>query len=241
LGQRNNSAHQKLESLERWSARATLLILLGIIADIALLFWFPHAGTERLAGTAANVVIALGLAIEYVVILRAIIETGKANRESDEKIAEANERAIKADLARVELEAKLAPRSLSKEQFEILGTLAGKVDTICITAMSDFEATRFAAQIKDALIDAGITVIDSDQRIGLVWTELYLVFPSPVENFHSEPLYVTFCAAGLSVGANDRRSVPMGDLPLDMPVIMVGTKKPLGPGYTSAVRVIGTQ
>jgi hypothetical protein len=97
LGQRKNDPHQKLESLERWSARATLLILAGIVVDIGLLFWFPHERIERLGGTIANALIAVGLIIEYLVILRAIVATGNANRESDEKIAAAEARAAEAN------------------------------------------------------------------------------------------------------------------------------------------------
>jgi hypothetical protein len=35
FGQRKNDPHQRLEELERWSARATLLIFLGIVVEIA--------------------------------------------------------------------------------------------------------------------------------------------------------------------------------------------------------------
>jgi len=36
FGQTKKDAHQKLQALERWSARATLLILLGIVVDKAI-------------------------------------------------------------------------------------------------------------------------------------------------------------------------------------------------------------
>ena len=70
---------------------------------------------ERLGATAANVLIAVGLAIEYFVILTAIVASGEANRESDEKVAEANERAAEANqkaeterLDRLTLESELS-------------------------------------------------------------------------------------------------------------------------------------
>ena len=73
LGQRKNDPHQRLESLERWSGRATLLIFLGILIEIALLFWFPHVWKERLGSVAADSLIAIGLIVEYFVIMRAIV------------------------------------------------------------------------------------------------------------------------------------------------------------------------
>jgi hypothetical protein len=107
LGYKKNDPHQQLELLERWSGHATLIILAGIILEIGLLFWFPHDPAERVGGAIADVLIAAGLIAEYIVILRVTVATGEANRESDEKIAEAatraaeaNERAAKADLAR---------------------------------------------------------------------------------------------------------------------------------------------
>jgi hypothetical protein len=61
----------------------------------------------------------------------------------------------------------------------------------------------------------------------LVWSELYIVIPERVSDFRTVPLYAIFSKAGFSVGCGDRSMAPMGDLPHDIPVIMVGTKKPL--------------
>lgn len=88
----------RLESLERWSARATLAILLGIVVEIGSLFWFQHEPIERLVGIIANALIGIGLVVEYIAILTAIVASGDANRESDEKVAEASKRAAEAEL-----------------------------------------------------------------------------------------------------------------------------------------------
>lgn len=92
LGHKKNDPHQKLESLERWSARATLLILLGIIIEIGSLLWFPHDPAERLVAVIADALIGVGLAVEYIVILQAVVASGEATRLSDEKIAESTSR-----------------------------------------------------------------------------------------------------------------------------------------------------
>lgn len=97
MGHKNNDPHQKLESLERWSARATLLILLGIVIEIGLLLWFPHNPIEKLVAIIADALIGIGLAVEYIVILRAVVASWEATRLSDEKIAESNRQAAEAD------------------------------------------------------------------------------------------------------------------------------------------------
>src|SRR5258708_1040291 len=84
LGQRKNDPHQRLEELERWSGRATLLIFFGIVVEIATLLYFPHDSAERIVSISANALIGVGLIVEYVVILRAITAGGEAQRESDE-------------------------------------------------------------------------------------------------------------------------------------------------------------
>lgn len=232
MGHKKKPPHQILESLERWSARATLLILLGIVIEIVALFISPHDFRERLVSTGANALVAIGLIAEYLVILRTIVATGEANRESDEKVAEAtklaaeaNERAAKADLARIELEAKFAPRFLSREQFEILQKLRGKIPALIVTTSSDFESTRFGHEIARALAAAGIDVSIAPQRVGMTWPNIYLVFPGgAVVNFWAEPLFIAFKEAGLSVGADNRSQVTLGDLPADIPVVMVGEK-----------------
>jgi hypothetical protein len=120
LGHTNNDPNQTLESLERWSARATLFILFGIIVEIGSIFLLPHDVLERIITTVANVLIAIGLIVEYIVILRAIVATGESNRQSDQKVADANARAqeanLKANEAVLELARFRAPRSLFTEQ-----------------------------------------------------------------------------------------------------------------------------
>jgi hypothetical protein len=109
-----------------------------------------------------------------------------------------------------------------------LQDLRGIVESVNITSMSDFEATRFAAQLSKTLHDAGIDARIYPQRIGLVWTELFVVLPKPIQDFRTDPLYSCLKDAGLSVGcgARNQPSLSMGDLPSDVPVIMVGQKAP---------------
>jgi hypothetical protein len=175
LGQRKNDPHQKLESLERWSARATLLILAGIVADIVLLFWFPHDRMERLGATIANVLIAAGLLVEYVVILRAIVATGDANRESDERVAAAEARAAEAERETQRLRAQFAWRRLSPDQMvKIAVKLRPTRGSIGISYVhSDPECQYFAFQFLEASKAAGWAVgmlggIYGELRFGII-------------------------------------------------------------------------
>src|SRR6266576_3618218 len=109
-----------------------------------MLFWFAHGWWERLWGIVANVLIGVGLAAEYVVIGRAIIAGREAQQESDERVAaaearsaEANARAAEAQLEterlrgeHIGLQQRLAPRTLSKVQADVLQSLKGKVAAI---------------------------------------------------------------------------------------------------------------
>jgi len=225
-GNKNGDLQSSYAFNSVWADRIARLIILGLAVDIVVVFISGKLWLEAVLTVIADTLIIAGVWGELWFARR-------AKEAGDGIVAKANERAAKADLARVELEKQLAPRVLTKEQFEILQTLRGKVSTVCITAMSDFEALRFSSQIADALRAAGIEVQDCNQRIGLVWTDLIAVFPKSVEDFRREPLYTAFHAAGLSIGCNDRTKIPLGDLPSDVPIIMVGEKKPLYPTFVS--------
>ena len=118
-----------------------------------------------------GVIVVIGVAGESFFGIRHWWNSRKLQRiqqeESDELRAEiarlanetaaANARAAEADRARIELEAKLAPRTLSVEQHarlrSDLSKLAGQYVTI--TFINDsFEAAAFASQIRDVFSEA---------------------------------------------------------------------------------------
>ena len=174
----------------------------------------------------ADSLVAIGVIGEIYFSSRVSKAEELLRRKSDEKIADANERAAKANLELAKLQVQLAPRALTKEQYDILKTLKGQVSAVNITSSNNFEASRFAAQISQTLTDAGIKVTVCGQRLGLTWTEIYIVLPKAVMDFSKDPLYVAFKTAGLSVGCGDRTHTPMADMQTDIPVIMVGEKAP---------------
>ena len=81
------------------------------------------------------------------------LETAKAN----ERAAEATRQARAADLARVRLEQKLAPRSLSPEQAEIVGKFIVENLPDLVFAVTDWdaEANFFANRISFSVVKAG--------------------------------------------------------------------------------------
>jgi hypothetical protein len=125
-GPSKKDAHKRLGSLERWSGWATLLILAGILLDIAILWWRLPWFSERIWATLANAFIGLGLMIEYIVIGRTIVASGEVKRESDAKIAAALERAAEAEARAAETERDLVKyrrrRMLRPDQIGLIGS-----------------------------------------------------------------------------------------------------------------------
>jgi len=149
--------------------------------------------------------------------------------ELNKQANEAKERAANSQLELAKLQIQMLPRRLDEAQYNALQTLKGKVEEIIITSTTNFEAARFADQIAQTLANAGLKVRVWPQRLGQVWSEIYIVIPEPVEDYASEPLYAAFKNAGLSVGCGDRSKVSLGDIPKNIPVIMVGEKAPIRP------------
>jgi hypothetical protein len=181
------------------------LVVVSVIAELVIAaVHFPYDSPMQIWGSAlSDFFVAVGIVGEVLFgMWNNRIQT-ELRRRSDKKVADAtgaaakaNERAANADLARVELEAQLAPRELKKAQYEKLLTLKGRVSDVNITSMPDIESISFAGQITQALLNAGIRAELCDPRIGLVWSGLYVVIPEPIPYLGADPLYVTLKEAG---------------------------------------------
>ena len=88
-------------NIDIWSWIATALIFLGIVAEIVLLFVFPHWETwgELSSLAAANGFIGIGLAIELICIRKSMAE----KRQSEERLTDALNRAVSAENSLIEL------------------------------------------------------------------------------------------------------------------------------------------
>jgi hypothetical protein len=190
LGQRKKDAHQRLEELERWSARATLLIFFGIVADIATVLYVPHEGAEIIGSLIANGLIGVGLIIEYVVILRAITAGGEAQREADERVgiaekqaAEANARAAEAELRTETLRSELAWRRISAQEAEKISETLSRSDL-----------PKFGLRIFHAANDPEAVTLSNDiaavfRRNG--WPVLFISTTETIPPGMMIPLYAT--------------------------------------------------
>ena len=160
-------AKERLETLEKYSARATLIIAGGVIIEVFALDLFPHPVWEKVFGTLGNLAVALGLILEYVVIQRTIVATRLANAEAESEVAAANERAAAAEQKAAEaneraaeIERITAGRRLNQSQFENLVIAIRKL-SVSLTVLiqnqrSDAEAFTFANDINRAFTAAGI-------------------------------------------------------------------------------------
>lgn len=147
-----------MDQAEFWSGRATLLILLGIVLDAAVLFIFPggKSAEEIALSLAANVAIGVGLAVEFFCILAAVRANAEVKVESDAKLAEALDRATAAQLElakirstrREDIKGKEAEITAAVAQFAGTNFDAG-------TGTGDGEQADFIWDLEPILISAG--------------------------------------------------------------------------------------
>jgi hypothetical protein len=139
---------------ERYSAlaeRIALLILVGLAVEIAAVFILHKPRLEGALTIAATALIAIGVWGE-------ILLEKRAKAAGDSLVAQANERAAKADLARAELEDKLRPRMLNQAQWDFIQALAGRFEHVNIGYETDAETWWYASDVQKAFFAAGIRV-----------------------------------------------------------------------------------
>jgi hypothetical protein len=142
---------------EAWSER---ILLAGLFLEITLLLAFSKNDPwyETASLVFANILVFAGCLGEAIWGGAAKADAEELQRLSEERVSAANERAAKADLARVELETKLLPRELNQKQWDFIQTLKGQFEIIAIGYETDAETQFFASGIRDAFFAAGIAV-----------------------------------------------------------------------------------
>ena len=212
------------------------VVILGVCLEVFITVENPPygLGLQRWGSLIADLMIALGVGGE---VLFGAIDSrcqSELRRRSNTRLAdalkqagEAHERAAKLDLEAAQLRQQLAPRELSKEQYETLLMLKGKVDAVGVTSYTDSESIGFARQIVESLRRADINATLHEPRAGIAWTGIYIVVPRPLMDYASDPLYATFKSAGIPVGCGSRDHYQLMGLPTDIPIIMVGEKRGL--------------
>ena len=170
----------------------------------------------------ANVLVVGGVTIEAVCTLLLFgFDEGISGRQQS-TIEEQNSQIIA-------LEMQIAPRRLSKDQFEAIQEIKGKVQSVSVLAQAScLECAFFSFEIVMALQEAGVSVKWYPGRIDAGWKGIYIFLPTfPPKP--DEPLFEAFTKAFvplsggvISVGS----SFSMGPIPLDIPLIAVGEKFP---------------
>lgn len=205
---------------EQWAKVCVVAVVAGLLVEVTLAAWHPSydSSVSRWGSVVADAFVALGVFGEFFFSKRAKHRQQELDRRSNEKVA-----AAQVEIER--LRAAHASRALTKEQYEALQTLKGNFSSVVITSVPTFEAMQFGRQIAHALESVGIDAPIAMPRIGMPWTNVYLVLPTRThEDIRKEPLLQAFQLAGISTGCGYRSEHPMIDLPADVPIIKVGEK-----------------
>jgi hypothetical protein len=157
----------------------------------------------------------------------------KDRAESTERIALLNNDTEHLKSENLRLQAQLAPRSLSKEQFDEIQTLKGKISQVNLATEDNLESKMFAGLLATALQKAGITVrgynLPPGHRgnTGLVLYDQYAFSNPHGEPTKGEPLYGVLMRAKLFFGTVVSRLPDALAIPPDVPAIFVVEKPSL--------------
>ena len=150
--------------------------------------------------------------------------------EFQKALGEQQERAAKAERELLELKEHGTPRTLSKEQFDALQELRGKIKAINIAAETDAESQWLASQLVVALQAAGIEVRSYDRgaavhsTAGIMLYDAYMFENPQGKPTAGEPLSSALKSAGLEPASLlGRMPLDIG-APIDVPMIIVGGK-----------------
>jgi hypothetical protein len=161
----------------------------------------------------------------------------KDRTESAERIAQLNNDTEHLKSENLRLQTQLAPRSLSKEQFDEIQTLKGKISEVNLAVEDNLESSMFAALLAAALQKADIIVHGYNLpprfrgNSGLMLYDQYAFSNPHGEPTKGEPLYGVLMRAKLFFGIVTSRLPDGFAMPADVPAIFV-VEKPSLP-YTS--------
>jgi len=173
---RKASLDRAVDRLSRWLEFWTFIVAAGLIVeyapDIIDAFRKRHAPSLPVVG---GIVITIGVVGELWIGLRSATRAIRLREVNDALIAEANERAATAEqraaeanraaeqerLERVKLEAKIAPRFLSREEREVLSSRIRSAQVKLVDLFlygSTPEIVRLSRQLAEALTSANWNV-----------------------------------------------------------------------------------
>jgi hypothetical protein len=148
-------------------------------------------------------------------------------RESGERIAQLNNDTERLKSDNLRLQTQLAPRSLSKEQFDEIQTLKGHLTAVNIAVEDDVECNMFAALLGTAIQKAGVIVRQYNLPAGFRGNSGLMLYDQHAfenpggEPTNGEPLSGVLKRANLFVGAMLARLPDGFPMPVDTPAIFV--------------------
>jgi hypothetical protein len=244
---------------EHFAIGSTALVFIGVAFEVFIAFEHPPFDSclEIWGSVIADILVAFGVLGELLPSMLVRIYNTEVKRRSDDRLSEAirqsgeaNERAAKTDLARVELEKQLRARSISKEQYETLEKLKGQISEIRIASDTDAEPMWFAQLLAAVLLNIGVTVNLLPRAPGFKSSANILCDKRAFSNpdgtpTNGEPLASIFNEAGIPVSILGGYPMDLrGEWGDDIPMIVIGNRvlspeQPayLGPGLAS-VRVL---
>lgn len=196
-------------------------------------YWLSNLNTAKLV---AAFLVAIGVAVEFGAdwIARPYEKIVKDAKDLQLKSFE-NETA-EAKLETERLRSQLSARTLTKEQFDVLQKLKGKVRSVAIASDSDAEPSWFAGLIAVALQKAGIKVTVITRGAGVHSSANFLVdnlaFSNPNgKPTNGEPLISIFKEAGIPMngGIAAVRPRDLSSIPPEVPIIVIGGRFTLPP------------
>jgi hypothetical protein len=214
-----------------------LMYLSAVLSGEAAPFW-PHVGL-LLVSILAAFTVGFGIILESPKYSAAVhrvatwLVLGGIAVESlctvflfvfDESISAKQQSTIESQNSQIiALETQAAPRTLSKEQYDILKGLAGKYPAINIASEISLEAHFFASQLSTPLTAAGISVHVYPSTPGALWTGILISTDNPINSAVVEPLFKALSDSNLTAGMG-----PLWEFaptaPHDVPLILVGEK-----------------
>jgi hypothetical protein len=224
------------ERLANWCA---LLIFAGLVTEAILVFVPLSPFGVKVGAFVTDSLIAAGVFGELFFHNRSSHAQGELMRRSNDRLAEiefangfleekaamAVERAAKAELETEQLRAKIAPRALTKEQFDALQGLKGKVSKVYLMMDSDSEVLQFGMQIVSALLKQDIEVKWLTAPLGWPSQDIQVWLPeSEMSSSERHPLAVALNKAGLGGLVMSLANISL-DVPRDVPIIRVGGKR----------------
>jgi hypothetical protein len=139
------------------------MIIAGLIGEAATIVFVPSGGVEKTLSVIFTLVIALGVWLEEVGA--EVIETSEKS-SNELKLAELTAGAAEAELEterlryeNLNIRKHLAPRSLSKEQFDEIQTLKGKATEFILAIEDNLECFTFAGLLVMAFQKAEIKLV----------------------------------------------------------------------------------